>query len=148
MALLGGCGGTGPGDRPSGRTSPCGHVPVDDADATGDALRSSGIVLPPGAELLGIEHECGVDELWILAIAVGGEHVDGLLRGSGFREQLEPGRQVFMPPVSGHEPSGTADVASAQDSFRGDDGARIVREVLVDRSDPDRPVVHVWAFTT
>ncbi|UVS81675.1 hypothetical protein [Actinokineospora sp. UTMC 2448] len=106
-----------------------------------EALAFGGVVLPPDADVLGVRGEKGVDQLYILAVAVEAADVPTMLAESGFATSLEPGRQVHMAPIDGHAPG--ADVASAQDR-RG----RVIREVLVDRTDPARPIVHWWLFTT
>ncbi|MGC7094736.1 hypothetical protein ACPZ19_08735 [Amycolatopsis lurida] len=114
------------------------------------ALDFGGIVLPPGAEVLGVLDERGIDQLYALAIAVEPDTVDSLLAGSGFTKELEPGRQVFLPPVPGFDPDRGTDIASAQDALPAGRArpAKVTREVLLDRADPDRPVVHLWLFTT
>lgn len=111
------------------------------AVTTSEALAFGGIVLPPGADVLGVRGDKGVDQLYTVAIAVDSADVPELLDESGFTTPLQPGRQVHMPPVADREPG--ADIASAQDR-RG----AVTREVLVDRTDPARPVVTWWLFTT
>ncbi|MFI6027177.1 hypothetical protein [Amycolatopsis magusensis] len=120
------------------------------AEALESALDFGGIVLPPGAEVLGVLDQRGIDQLYALAVALGPDTVDGLLRASGFGAELEPGRQVFLPPVPGFDPDRGTDIASAQDALPAGRlrPARVTREVLVDRGEPARPVAHLWFYTT
>ncbi|MBP2182966.1 hypothetical protein [Amycolatopsis magusensis] len=120
------------------------------AAALESALDFGGIVLPPGAEVLGVLDQRGIDQLYALAVALGPDTVDGLLRASGFGGELEPGRQVFLPPVPGFDPDRGTDIASAQDALPAGRArrARVIREVLVDRGELGRPIVHIWLFTT
>lgn len=113
-----------------------------------EALAFSGVVVPPGAEVLGVDAEHGQDSLYRLAVAVDDGAVEQLLGGSQFRTPLQPGRVVGYEPVP-QAPVG-AEFASASDELPPGPGRpeTVFREVLVDTSPPDRAVVHVWAFTT
>lgn len=82
-----------------------------------EALRFSGVVLPPGAEVLGAAEESGLDQLYVLAIAVDEGSVGALLAGSGFHAQLQPGQHVFLAPAPGFEPNASGNISSGQDKF-------------------------------
>ena len=86
----------------------------------------------------------------VLAVRVDAGSVDALLSGSRFVAQLQPGRRVFIPPVEGFEPNAGNDIASAQDRLapQGERRNAVTREVLVNRSAADGPVVHIWLYTT
>lgn len=115
-----------------------------------EALAFGGIVLPPSATVVGAEQERGIDPLYRLAVHVTPDGVDRLLIESDFTTDLVPGRKVFMKPVSGSDPQTGTSVASAQDRLppAGQRQQTVTRELLVDRTDPARPVVHIWLFTT
>jgi hypothetical protein len=114
-----------------------------------EALQFSGVVLPPGAEVLGVTEESGLDQLYALAIAVDQDSAEALLAGSGFHAQMRPGQRVFLPPVPGFEPNASGNISSGQDKFQPDGDRPVVnRKILVDRTDPARPTMHIWAFTT
>lgn len=118
--------------------------------AVQEALRFGEVVLPPSAKVLGVREEGGQDKLFVLAIALAAGEIDDLLSGSGFTAQLRPGERVFMPPVEGFDPNSGADIASGEDRLPAD-GERthgVDRTVLVNRSDPAAPIVHMWLFTT
>ena len=53
-----------------------------------------------------------------------------------------------MSPVAGFDPDNGTDIASAQDRWTLEGATPVSREVLVDLSDPQKPVVHWWLFTT
>lgn len=116
--------------------------------AVGEALAFSGIVVPPGAEVLGADASNGIDSFYQVAVAADAGAVERLLADSQFRAPLEPGREVSYEPLP-QVPVG-ADFASASDELPPGPGrpSTVFRELLVDRSDPARTVVHVWAFTT
>ncbi|MER7079520.1 hypothetical protein SAMN02982929_03179 [Saccharopolyspora kobensis] len=113
-----------------------------------EALAFSGVVVPPGGEVLGVDASQGIDSFYKVAVAVDAGAVDRLLADSQFRTPLEPGRDVTYEPLP-QAPVGT-DFASGSDELSPGPGRpnAVFRELLVDRSDPARPVVHVWAFTT
>ncbi|KAA5831284.1 hypothetical protein ABT337_00860 [Saccharopolyspora hirsuta] len=129
-------------------TSGCGTQDRSAPPSAEEALAFSGVVVPPGAEVLGVDASRGIDSFCKLAIAVDGGAVERLLADSQFRAALEPGREVSYEPVP-QAPVG-ADIASASDQLPPGPGrpSAVFREFLVDRSDPARAVVHVWAFTT
>jgi hypothetical protein len=115
-----------------------------------EALEFGGIELPPSATVLGVESEAGANTLYRLAIRIEPGSVDRTLADSGFMAELQQGRRVFMPPVAGFDLDSGGGIASAQDRFRSGDGGEltVIREILVDRSDPAAPIVHLWLFTT
>jgi len=121
-----------------------------DQATTEEAMRFSGIVLPSTAQVLGIEHNKGIDQIYKLAIAVDRDSIATLLENSDFTKPLQPGRRVFLAPVEGFGPITSTDVASAQDRLESADGKgpTVTRDILVDRGDLDRPVIHIWAYTT
>ena len=115
-----------------------------------EALRFGDVVLPPSAKVLGVREESGQDELFVLAIKLAPNEIDDLLSGSGFTTQLRPGERVFMQPVEGLDPNAGSDIASAEDRLPagGNRAQGVNRTILVNRSDPAAPIVHVWLFTT
>ncbi|GAA2773121.1 hypothetical protein [Saccharopolyspora taberi] len=125
LAALAGCGASGP-----------------DPEVVAEAAQLTGVRVPPGAEVLGAQCERGQDVMCKIAVAVGPGDVEALLGASGVVVALEPGRAVSLPPVDGVAVG--ADVASAQEEV----GTGAFREILVDRSDPARSVLHVWGYTT
>ncbi|WP_093149691.1 hypothetical protein [Saccharopolyspora antimicrobica] len=116
--------------------------------AVGEALAFSGVVVPPGGEVLGVDASRGIDSFCKVAVAVDAGSVERLLADSQFRAPLEPGREVTYEPLP--QASIGTDFASASDELSPGPGRpnTVFRELLVDRSDPARPVVHIWAFTT
>jgi hypothetical protein len=115
-----------------------------------EALNFGGIVLPPSAKVLGVEGDKGIDQIYRLAVEVDPGSVDTLLSGSKFTTPLEKGRRVSMTPVQGFDPDNGTDIASAQDSLppEGERKQTVFREILVDRTNPAQPIVHLWLFTT
>lgn len=115
-----------------------------------EALRFGGIVLPPSAQVLGVEHEKGIDELYLIAIAIDPDAVEELLSGSGLTAALEAGPGTVMAPVDGLDLETATDVSSTRDTLapEGERTSTVFRRVAVDRSDPATPVVHLWLFTT
>jgi hypothetical protein len=73
-----------------------------------------------------------------------------LLSGSNFTTALEPDPGPFMDLVQGFDLTKSSSVTSANDSLppQGDRKQTVFRRVAVDRSDPAKPVVHLWLFTT
>jgi hypothetical protein len=138
----------------------CGQEPGDAGPSDGgarsdqamltEALEFGRIVLAPSGVVLGIGTEQGMDTLYQLAVQVEPGDVEHMLSQSDFTEELQPGRQVFMPTVEGVDVGDVDYIASAQDSVRSGDGTgrTVFRDILVDRSDPAAPVVHLWLFTT
>ncbi|MGQ0774736.1 MAG: hypothetical protein ACT4NY_10005 [Pseudonocardiales bacterium] len=121
-----------------------------DQATTEEALEFSGIVLPPTAQVLGVEYEKGIDQTYVLAIAVDEDSIANLLENSGFTKPLQPGRRVFTAPVDEFNPITSTDVASAQERFKSADGTgpTVTRDIMLDRGDPNRLILHVWAYTT
>src|SRR5690606_10936831 len=121
-----------------------------DEERVEEALEFGRIVLPSSAVILGIEIDDGLDTLHLLAIRREPGGVDRMLSDSRFTADLEPGRLDSMPTVAGVELGDVDRIASAQDTIRSGGGAGLWahREVLVDRTDPEAPVVHLWLFTT
>lgn len=122
------------------------HPP--DAAHVNDALAFSGIAMPPGTRVLGVDGEHGLDQMYKLAVSVDAQAVDRMLTDSGLTVALVPGRQPSQPPVDGVALGSV--VASASDELPPGPGreSTVFREILVDRTDPAKPVVHVWAHTT
>ena len=111
-----------------------------------EALDFSGIVLPADAQVLGLDAEKGIDARYRLAFAVDEAGADRLLADSRFGAPLVPvpsAPQEVLPGV----PVGQ-EVAAGGDELARPGRPPVVREVMVDRSDPVRVVVHVWAYTT
>lgn len=104
-------------------------------------LSEAGVPLPAGARVLGVRQEAGRDVLRVVVVSVDEPGVAVMLDRAGFDGELVDGRRTQMPSVDRHEPG--AVVTSGQDRH-----GVWMREVLVDRSDPLRPRVHWWLFTT
>ncbi|MGH3520424.1 MAG: hypothetical protein ACRDQ7_24180 [Haloechinothrix sp.] len=121
-----------------------------DKATVSEALSFGGIVLPPGARVLGVQSNKSMDQLHRVVVEVEPAAVDTLLSGSGFTTPLKPGRQVFMSPVDGFTPGSATKIASAQDNISPEANRKqtVTREVLVDRNDPLKVRVFLWLFTT
>jgi hypothetical protein len=130
------------------------HGPSDtatnDNSLATEALSFGGIVLPPSAKVLAVDTDRGIDQIYRLAVEVDPGSIDTLLSGSTFTSPLEQGRKVFMPALQGFDPDNGSDIASAQDRLppQGQRKNYVAREILVDRTNPAKPVVHLWLFTT
>ncbi|MGW1679340.1 hypothetical protein [Saccharopolyspora sp. NPDC002376] len=113
-----------------------------------EVLAFTGLVVPPGSEVVAFDAEHGIDSRYRLAVAVDPGAVDRLLADSQFNVPLEQGRAATQDPLP--QTSIGTDLASATDELPAGPGRpnEAHRELLLDRSNPDRPVVHVWAFTT
>ncbi len=130
------------------RNSPSGSATNDNLAA--EALSFGGIVLPPAAKVIGVDYNKGIDLIYRVAIEIDSGSVDTLLSASQFTTPLEQGRKVFMPALDGFDPDNGSDIASAQDRLppQGERKYYAAREILVDRTNPVKPVVHLWLFTT
>lgn len=128
------------------------HSPSETATDTiaSEALTFGGIVLPPSAKVLAADADKGIDQLYTLALEVDPPSVEALLSRSRFTTPLTPGRKVFMEPAPGYEPNNSTDIASAQDRLlpEGERIHTVTREILIDRSNPVKSIVHLWLFTT
>jgi hypothetical protein len=130
------------------------HGPSDtatnDNSLATEALSFGGIVLPPAAKVLGADYTKGIDLAYRVAIEIDSGSVDALLSASQFTTPLEPGRKVFMPALDGFDPDNGSDIASAQDRLapQGQRKHYVAREILVDRTNSAKLVVHLWLFTT
>lgn len=115
-----------------------------------EALRFGGIVLPPSARVLGVQHDKGIDQRYRLAIGIDPNAVETLLSGSGFTTPLAPDPGPFMAPADGFDLTTATAVSSTNDTLapQGDRTSTVFRRVAVDRSNPAKPVVHLWLFTT
>lgn len=115
-----------------------------------EAFRFGGIVLPPSARVLGVQHDKGIDQRYRLAIGIDPNAVETLLAGSGFTTPVEPDPGPFMAPVDGFDLTTATTVSSTNDTLtpQGERTNTVFRRVAVDRSDPAKPVVHLWLFTT
>ncbi|WP_216212959.1 hypothetical protein [Amycolatopsis aidingensis] len=146
---LAGCGqGSTGDDRVPERSA--GETATTDQGVVQEAVAFGGLAVPTDAEVLGVQHQSGIDDMYVLAFATPPDSIEAMLTGSGFSTALTPGREVHQRPVDGLE-FGTGDeIASGQDVLAPGEGRtqRVNRKVLVDRADPDRPVVHWWLFTT
>jgi hypothetical protein len=132
-----------PNDRPSETTTT-------NSDLAAQAMAFGGIVLPPSAKVLAATETKAIDQLYTLAIEIGPNSTDTFLSGSKFTTPLTPGRKVFMPPALGFDPNNSSDIASAQDRLlpEGQRTHAVTREILIDRGNPAKPIVHLWLFTT
>ncbi|CAM04817.1 hypothetical protein SACE_5631 [Saccharopolyspora erythraea NRRL 2338] len=113
-------------------------------EVVAEASALSGVIPPPHAQVLGAACERGRDQLCKFAVAVDAAQLEPLLAASDFTAELVPGKSASMLPVEGVEPGPR--IASGEDQVVHQQTAN--REILVDRTNPARPVVHVWAFTT
>lgn len=115
-----------------------------------EALRFGGIVLPPSARVLGVQHDKGIDQRYRLAIGIDPNAVETLLSGSGFTTPLEPDPGPFKAPADGFGLTAATAVSSTNDTLapQGERTSTVFRRVAVDHSDPAKPVVHLWLFTT
>lgn len=115
-----------------------------------EAVRFGGIVLPISAKVLGVQHDKGIDESYRLVIEIDSNSLQTLLSGSGFTTPLEPDPGPFMQPIKGFDLQAATAVSSVNDSLApdGERTSTVFRHVAVDRSDPAKPVVHMWLFTT
>ncbi|MER5394942.1 hypothetical protein [Saccharopolyspora sp. NPDC002686] len=113
-----------------------------------EALAFTGLVVPQGSEVVAFDAEHGIDSRYRLAVAVNADAVDRLLADSQFSAPLEQGRAAIQAPLP--QVSIGTDIASATDELPPGPGrpTEAHRELLLDRSNPARPVIHVWAFTT
>jgi hypothetical protein len=121
------------------------------APATADAaLKFGGIVPPPSAKVLGVQHDKGMDERYRVVLSVDPGEAGTLLSASGFTAPLTPDAGPFQASVDGFDLTKATDVVSAEDSLppSGDRGHTVFRQVAVDRSDPAKSIVHLWMFTT
>jgi hypothetical protein len=123
---------------------------TNDNSLAAEALSFGGIVLPPSAKVLAADTDRGIDQQYRLAVEVDPNSIDALLSGSTFTTPLEHGRKVFMPALHGFDPDNGTDIASAQDRLppQGQRKNYVSREILVDRTNPAKPVIHLWLFTT
>jgi len=115
-----------------------------------EALQFGGIVLPPSAQILGVQYDKGIDQRYRLAIAADPGSVEALLSGSGFTTPLEADPGPFMAPVDGFDLTSATAVSSTNDTLapQGERTSTVFRRVAIDRSDPAQLVVHMWLFTT
>lgn len=115
-----------------------------------EALQFGGIVLPPSVQVLGVQHDKGIDQRYRLAIAAVPDSVDVLLSESGFIAPLEADPGPFMAPVDGFDLTSATAVSATSDTLapQGERTSTVFRRVAVDRSDPTKPIVHLWLFTT
>ena len=115
-----------------------------------EALSFGGIVLPPSARVLAVQHDKGIDQRYRLAIGIDPDSVETLLSGSGFVTPLEPDPGPFMASVDGFDLTTATTVSSTSDTLapQGERTSTVFRRVAVNRSEPMEPVVHLWLFTT
>lgn len=100
-------------------------------------------VLVPGARVLGSFQQDVPKDLHAVVVEVEPNAVNRLLAASGFVHPLVVGKRVLAPPVPGYPPGTGERIASGGDRLT----QSLVRQVLVDRTDPDRIRVHVWAYS-
>jgi hypothetical protein len=124
--------------------------PTTDQATTAEALRFGGIVAPPSAKVLGVQHDQGIDERYRVVMSVSPDDVATLLSGSGFTARPQPDSPPYQASVDGYDLSKATSVESAEDSLPPGDGRTrtIFRQVSIDHTDPANPVVHFWLFTT
>ena len=141
--------GTEPGQEDRMRQSEPTEVTTDHA-VIDEALSFGGIVLPPSARVLAVQHDKGIDQRYRLAIGIDPDSVETLLSGSGFTTPLEPDPGPFMAPVDGFDLTTATTVSSTSDTLapQGERTSTVFRRVAVNQSEPMEPVVHLWLFTT
>lgn len=125
-----------------------GEVSTDDptAEQVAVALEFGHLRLPPGAEVRRLVAQDGVDESYqlLVAVAPGGE--EQILHDSGFTATLAPTDTPDYYTVSGAEPANGDAVVAAEDTIESNGTLVVTRLVMVDRSDPERTLVHLTAF--
>ncbi len=148
VATITACG-TEPGQEDRMRPSEPTEVTTDHA-VIDEALSFGGIVLPPSARVLAVQHDKGIDQRYRLAIGIDPDSVETLLSGSGFVTPLEPDPGPFMASVDGFDLTTATTVSSTSDTLapQGERTSTVFRRVAVNRSEPMEPVVHLWLFTT
>jgi hypothetical protein len=124
--------------------------PTTDQATTAEALRFGGIAAPPSAKVLGVQHDRGIDERYRVVMSVSPGDVTALLSGSGFTAKPQPDSPPYQASVDGHDLSEATSVESVEDSLPPGDGRTrtVFRQVSIDRTDPAKPLVHLWLFTT
>lgn len=138
--LCGGCSDGNTSGSPTTTTSAVATAVAVSADEA--ALHHTQLVLPAGATVLGSAHISGEHEMWAVVVEVDDEQVGALLTGSGVRKPLEPGRVVTLPTVPEFPSPQAQHAESTQDTIT----QAVIREVMVNRVDPERVRVHVWAY--
>jgi hypothetical protein len=116
-----------------------------------DALKFGGIALPASAKVLGVTYEAGIDERYRVTISVPPGDVPALLSASKFSTALMPDPGPYTKdPLDGFDLTKATDVVAADDTLppEGDRKQTVVRQVVVDRTDPANSIVHLWMFTT
>ena len=115
-----------------------------------EALRFGGIALPTSAKILAVQYDEGIDQSYRLVVEIEPDSLQTLLSGSGFTTPLEPDPGPFMEPIKGFDLKAATTVFSTRDSLApdGERTSTVFRRVAVDRSQPAKPVVHMWLFTT
>lgn len=137
------------GDQSRMTQRPSGGVTTDPVTISA-ALQFGGIVLPPSALVLGVQHDSGIDERYRMAVRLAGDEVPELLAGSGFAAPLAADAGPFPASVAGFDLSTAQNTQAASDSLAPGAGrlSTVFREIVVDHSSPAAPVVHLWLFTT
>jgi hypothetical protein len=125
-------------------------APAPDQADISEALTFGGIVLPPSAKVLGVQHDQGIDQRYRLVISLDPGDVDAILTGSGFTTALQPDPGPYPESVDGFTLDGATNVTSAEDNLpaSGQRKRNVFRQVAIDDSDPAKPIAHWWVFTT
>ena len=115
-----------------------------------EALKFGGIVATPSIEVLGVQHDAGIDQRYQVVLAVSPAQVGKLLSESSFTASLVPDLGPFDATVDGFDLSKATDVVSAEDSLppAGDRQQTVFRHIVVDRTDPAKSIVHLTLFST
>lgn len=116
-------------------------------DAT---LHFSELSLPAGATVLGASHMGALDPLYEIAISGPPASADMMLRDAQVLPRLTTGKTQFMPPMDGFSVEPGPAVFYAEDTLPAGDSrpSTVFRKFYVNRSDPTRTFVYVWAFST
>jgi hypothetical protein len=131
----------------------CGFAPTHveqrsdpDPELVAEAIRFCELVPPPDAVVTAVTYYFWQDDTFEITVVMPPESVDVLLRDSRFSEPMEPGGTLHgSSPADGSELLDGPAVASAQEQLPGPPARPepLVRNVVVDRSDPGRAVVHL-----
>jgi hypothetical protein len=109
------------------------------------ALQFAYLEFPPAVEVARLAFREGVDEEYRLLVAVDPGTEEQLLRDSGFTGAFAPAEspERFLVPGVDVPEAGATFVAS--DTVETDGLPLVYRDVLIDRSDPNRTVLHITA---
>lgn len=108
--------------------------------------RFARVDLPDSAEEVRYQSASAVDTSVYLSFAAPAEDYEAFLTASDFRARPEPGHDAMQAGAGeglGWRLDDIQEFAGHEERVDG-----LVRQLLVDLDDPDRPVIHLHAFTT